>query len=460
MTIEESPVSLNRSPGPTYREILDADRVKPAAHFYEERPFHEGSGGIPTQRYTSREFHELEKKYMWRTTWQVACREEHIPEVGDTFVYEICDMSFLIVRSAPDEIRAFWNFCRHRGRQLMSRSTWTPVLRCPFHSFTWNLDGTLAYLPTEWDFPHVDRAATALLPADVGRWGGFVFINPTPGGESLEDYMGEMIEHTAPWHFETRFVEAHVAKIFNANWKIVEEAFMESFHVAATHPQQMVRLGDVNTQYDCYENFSRALHPSGVPSPLLKWAPTEQEMLDNMLDIREGEESIIVLPEGETLRSFAAIVGRDQLRPAIGDEAETVSDAELIDAMEYTILPNFHPWAAYQRAVYRFMPYGDDHERSVMEVMLISPYSGDRPKPAEKILLGPDESWTTPGVLGITGRILDQDSTNIAAVQRGLQASPPAELQLTLYQESRIRHFHKWLIDRIEAGRKRATNFA
>ena len=230
---------------------------------------------------------------------------------------------------------------------------------------------------------------------------------------------------------------------------------MESFHVAATHPQQMVRLGDVNTKYDCYENFSRALHPSGVPSPLLRWAPSEQEMLDNMLDIREGEESIIKLPEGETLRSFAAIVGRDQLRPAVGDEADLVSDAELIDAMEYTLLPNFHPWAAFQRAVYRFMPYGDDHERCVMDVMLISPFSGERPAPAKRILLGPDESWTTPGVLGITGRILDQDSTNISAVQSGLRSSPPAGLEMALYQESRIRHFHHWLSARIEEGRLR-----
>jgi hypothetical protein len=95
-----------------------------------------------------------------------------------------------------------------------------------------------------------------------------------------------------------------------------------------------------------------------------------------------------------------------------------------------------------------------------MEVMLISPFSGERPKPAERILLGPDESWTTPGVLGITGRILDQDSTNIAAVQRGLQSSPPADLQVTLYQESRIRHFHKWLVARIDAGRRRDPNSA
>ena len=113
MSMEETPVRLNRSPGPTYREILDTDRVKPPRHFYEEQPFYDGSDSIPVERYISREFHELEKRHMWRTTWQMACREEHIPEVGDTFVYENCDMSFLVVdgRARPGGFRGIASSC-------------------------------------------------------------------------------------------------------------------------------------------------------------------------------------------------------------------------------------------------------------------------------------------------------------------------------------------------------------
>ena len=453
--MQDVPVHLRRSPGPSFKSIAAQDAVLPAAHFFEEKPFFEGTQDIPVSRYTSREFFELEKEHVWRQVWQMACREEHVPVVGDTYVYDICDMSFVIVRSAENTIRAFWNVCNHRGRQLVSQPGRMKVLRCPFHGFSWNLDGSLAFVPTEWDFPHIEGDDFGLHEVQVDVWGGFVFIKPRPvdeGGETLTEYLGELVDHFAPWHMETRFIEAHVAKVFNANWKVVEEAFMESFHVAGTHPQQMVRLGDVNTQYDCYENFSRALHPSGTPSPLLNWVPTEQEMLESLLDVREGEEAPVQIPEGETLRSFAAQIGRAALRPAIGDEADAVSDAELIDAMEYTILPNFHPWASYQRAVYRFRPHGDSHEQAVMEVMLISPFEGERPAPAKCAWLGVDEPWTKPDVLGITGRILDQDSTNIAKLQVGLRSAPIAGLRMSSYQESRIRHFHAWLEKRIAAG--------
>ena len=452
MSSKDVTVHVRRSPGLTYQEILDGDAIKPAPHFYEERPFFEGAEPIAISRYTTREFFELEKEHVWRKVWQMACREEHIPNVGDTYVYDICDMSFVLVRSAPDTIQGFWNVCKHRGRQLIEEPKKVQYLRCPFHSFAWNLDGSLAYVPTEWDFPHIDREEFGLTEVRVDTWGGFVFINPSPTGETLAEYLGEMVEHYEPYHLETRFIEAHVAKVYNANWKVVEEAFMESFHVAATHPQQMVRLGDVNTKYDCYENFSRALHPSGTPSPLLNWAPTEQEMLESLLDVREGEVSPVQLPEGQTLRSFAAMVGREGLRGAIGDEADTVSDAELIDATEYAIMPNFHPWGSYQRAVYRFTPHGDNHEQAVMEVMLISPYEGERPAPAECVWLTAEESWTTPGMLGITGRILDQDSTNIAQVQLGMKSAPMKGLTMSLYQESRIRHMHAWIDKQISKG--------
>ena len=88
--------------------------------------------------YHSNELFELEKEHVWRQVWQMACREEHVPVVGDTYVYDICDMSFVIVRSDENTIRAFWYVCNHRGRQLVSQPGRMKVLRCPFHGFSWN----------------------------------------------------------------------------------------------------------------------------------------------------------------------------------------------------------------------------------------------------------------------------------------------------------------------------------
>ena len=86
----------------------------------------------------------------------MACREEEIPQVGDTLVYDIVDASLLIVRTAPDEIRAFHNSCLHRGTQLRAGPGHVAELRCPFHGFTWNLDGSFREMPCSWDFPHVE----------------------------------------------------------------------------------------------------------------------------------------------------------------------------------------------------------------------------------------------------------------------------------------------------------------
>ena len=442
MSAGEQTVRAARSPGPTYNDILATDTHTVPEHFMRESPGEFGTGQIPVARYTSRDYHELEKMHLWRKCWQAACREEHIPEVGDTHVYEICDMSFLVVRSAPDRIQAFWNVCRHRGRQLLSDPCRVEKLRCPFHGFAWNLDGSLAFVPTAWDFPQIERDKFGLPEVRVDLWAGFVFINPDPDAQPLQQYLGEIVDHFESWRLQDRFVEAHVAKIYDANWKLVQEAFVESLHVGATHPQQMVRLGDTNSRHDCYEHFNRSLHPSGVPSPLLDWQPTQQEMLESMLDVREGEVSPVQLPDGMSVREFAAKIGRESLRPALGDAADDLCDAELVDAMSYAVFPNFHPWASYQRVVYRFRPYGDDHQKSVMEVMLLSPFIGERPAPATCVWVGADESWTEPGVLGITGRILDQDSFNIPKVQAGLRSSAIDGLTVAVYQESRIRHMH------------------
>ena len=86
----------------------------------------------------------------------MACREEDIPDVGDTTVYSIAHLSILIVRSAPDSIKAFYNACLHRGRLLREEDGHASELRCPFHGYCWNLDGSLKQIPAEWDFPHVD----------------------------------------------------------------------------------------------------------------------------------------------------------------------------------------------------------------------------------------------------------------------------------------------------------------
>ena len=147
---------MPKSPGLSYQQLLDADTRAVPAILRENRPRHLGSHDIPVERYTSRAFHELEVEKLWKRVWQMACREEDLPAVGDHVVYEIANLSVLVVRAAPDSIHAFHNVCLHRGRLLKERDGNAREIRCAFHGFTWSLDGKLARVPCEWDFPHVE----------------------------------------------------------------------------------------------------------------------------------------------------------------------------------------------------------------------------------------------------------------------------------------------------------------
>ena len=135
-------------------------------------------------------------------------------------------------------------------------------------------------------------------------------------------------------------------------------------------------MGDVNGQYDCYEHFSRSMNASGIPSPILRWQPIEPRTCSTRCSIAGWtSRPQIEIPEGMTFREFSGQLSRESLRPIIGDRADQLSDAELVDSIDYSVFPNFHPWAAYQRLVYRFRPNGDDHESCIMDVYILSPFT-------------------------------------------------------------------------------------
>ena len=164
-----------RSPGISYQALLDADTHPVPDVLRLESPRYLGNADIPIERYISHEWHRKEVERLWKRVWQFACREEHIPTVGDFIVYDIADLSFVVVRTA-EGIKAYPNACLHRGRRLKDHDGHCAELRCPFHSFTWSLEGQLVHVPAKWDFPHVDeRADEFQLPeCKVGTWAGFV----------------------------------------------------------------------------------------------------------------------------------------------------------------------------------------------------------------------------------------------------------------------------------------------
>src|SRR5262249_53977053 len=132
-----------RSPGPSYADLLDADTHDVPAFLRRTGRSDFGVADIPIRFYLDRDVLALEKQRIWRHVWQFACREERLREVGDVEVYEVADLSILLVRGADRVIRGFWNACLHRGRRLRDGAGAASELQCQFHGFCWDLEGTL-----------------------------------------------------------------------------------------------------------------------------------------------------------------------------------------------------------------------------------------------------------------------------------------------------------------------------
>lgn len=437
-----------REARPSVQEMLDRERHPVPEILREQRPRAVDLDHVDTDVFTSRAWHDLEIERMWDRVWQMACREEEIPNVGDHVLYEIGPHSLIVVRCGPDEIRALHNSCLHRGTQLRTQGGTASALKCPFHGWTWNLDGSLREIPSRWDFPHVDDERCRLPEARVGRWGGFVFVNLDSSCAPLEEYLAPIPDHFAPYAFEKRVQVAHVQKTIRANWKVVVAAFIESYHVRATHPQIMPYLADTNTQYDVYgDHTDRMISMMLVPSPHVAAATSEQDTLDAMI----GAGSLQV-PEGRTARETLGDLMRTA-QAASDPAAAQATDSELMDAIEYFAFPNFCPWAGFQRnIIYRFLPAGDDPETSIMEIRVLAAVpEGESQAPATLRRLGPDDDFTGVEELGGLCPIFNQDMGNLPRVQRGLRASRTGRITLARSQESRIRHLHQTL-DRYVEG--------
>jgi len=386
-----------------------------------------GPKRISTDRYWKKEFHDLEIEKIWKKTWQMACREDEIPNAGDYYVYEVAHLSYLVVRQADGSVKAHQNICLHRGRLLKDCSgRGEKEFRCPYHGWAWNLDGSLKEITTEWDFPGVRNDVAQLPPVKAETWQGFVFINPDPDAEPLREFLGPvMMAHYEPYGFEHRYIQANVSKQIRANWKVVMEAFMEAYHVIATHPHQMLVSGDLsNTHYDVFGNWGRAAQFPSPGSPQRGMMMTKEEALAHYRAAADGQKALIGALTGEDLSNWA--------------------DAVLNGTGFNDLFPNLHPWGGWMRICFRFRPLGDDPEESVMDIYLLAPWPKDKPRPApaKHRKLGFDDPWTAAPELLSLSKITDQDVFNVPSVQRGLKAKAPAYIWFSGYQEQKIRNFH------------------
>jgi phenylpropionate dioxygenase-like ring-hydroxylating dioxygenase large terminal subunit len=245
---------------------------------------------IPAQRYYDPEFFHLENERFWPHVWQMACRLEEIPEIGDWVEYENLGQSVIVVRT-NDGIKAYHNACRHRGVKLANRAGNCTArgFSCPFHGWRWNMDGENTFVFGRQIFREEDlqEADLKLVKCRVETWGGCAFINYDDDAPPLLDTLGD-----APARLDSRRkgelkVEWWYSAIMPTNWKLAMEAFMEGYHVMATHPQ----LHEVTSA-------ERRMYGADAPDRPA-WPPTAsgREYLDvaveHMVKLHEGMGGMI-----------------------------------------------------------------------------------------------------------------------------------------------------------------------
>jgi nitrite reductase/ring-hydroxylating ferredoxin subunit len=433
MTKENSQPGEARASGASVADTLASDsRGAPPPLLQQQYQFL-GDSDIPCSRYTSRAF------------------ADHIPDVGDNYVYNIGPYSVIVVRSAQDRIQAFVNSCTHRGTRLLGAEGvgFSPRITCPFHGWSWSVEGKLESLPARWDFPHVGDDSHDLQAVKCETWGGFVFINLDTDALPLAEYLDVMPQHFQHYPLERRRVRLHVQKILPANWKAAQEAFMEAYHNFETHDAP----NGANAQYDIFGSYvSRFIHNIGNYSaesladyPGNKWRDpplTENQLLQSLSVFGLEQEEV---PEGETARSVAAEDLRRLIGKALGVDLSSVSDTLMLDSIEYHLFPNmfFFPGITVPMA-YRFRPNGDDIDSSIFDLMVLEPLpeGAEHPEPPEPFKLSVEQSYTEVEALSWLAPVYDEDTGNLDLQQQGLKASRKPGITLGNYQEARIRRVH------------------
>ncbi|MCX2976776.1 aromatic ring-hydroxylating oxygenase subunit alpha [Candidatus Marimicrobium litorale] len=440
-----------RASGPSVLDTLSADSIAPPDPLLDSQYEFLGDGDIPFERYTSESYRQREVRELWSRSWQWACREEHLPDVGDTYTYDIGPYSVIVVRSKPDTIQAFLNSCTHRGTRILGGqgSGYGAAFTCPFHGWSWELDGSIRNIPGRWDFPHVCNETHDLQAVNCQLWGGFVFINLDLDAKPLASYLDILPQHFQHFPLERRRIKVHVQKTLPANWKAAQEAFMEAYHNFETHDSP----NGGNTQYDVFGKYvSRFIHNIGNYSPESlqdypgdKWrrpALTEDEQLAflSVFNLEYG-----AVPEGGSAREIAAQKLRDYFGESLGIDFSEVSECLMLDSIEYHLFPNMFFFAGINvPMVYRFRPNGEDVESSIFDLFILEPLSEGEPhpEPPEPHFLDVEQSYTEVKELGWLAPVYDEDTGNLDLQQKGFKTSRKTGLTLGNYQEARIRRVH------------------
>jgi phenylpropionate dioxygenase-like ring-hydroxylating dioxygenase large terminal subunit len=396
-----------------------------------------GNELIPKDRYISAEFMQREWEGIWSKVWLLGCREDQIAAVGDYICTNIGRESVLLVRQENGGIRAFYNVCMHRGNRLADEGAGhAEVFQCSYHNWQYNLDGRFKEIPDLHTFPQGAPPCSGLREIPCDTWASFVWFSLNEEVEPLREYLGEVVDHLEPYHFERMSMTRWVTAVWNCNWKASVDAFSESYHTAQTHPQLLWYLDDYNVQIDLYDKHSRYLIPFGVLSPRVDSAPEIPPPLKVLLKNAGIDPAAYDGSVNDIRRAVQKHMRAHQ--DALGKDYSDLNDDQLTDDYNYLVFPNvtFNTHAD-DLMLFRNRPHPTDPNKMLFDIWMFElvPAGEERPKL-------PKHDFREEGSSRSLGLVIDQDASNLASVQAGMNSAAYPGLWLSA-QELRIRHFHK-----------------
>lgn len=418
---------------------------------------------VPAADYTAG-FHRLEMERMWPKTWQAACRLEEIPHAGDYVNYEIGTESILVVRTASGGINAFYNVCPHRGRRLRDDERGSlKAIYCGYHAWTFDLDGNCTDIPEAEDWagcPAATKADFSLTRVQCDTWAGWVWINMDPQAPSLMEYLAPLPERLDAFEWENCRIRSHQTLILPVNWKVALEAFVEPYHVVATHPQllkwghgrahgteEYLVPGHRHAGHDGTRNyqFSEDDHFQDPREYMATTIANTYHTLHGLYHedgLRAAERLMDEIPEGASLAEVSNRyweMRREEMLKSGAPYPEKLT-RDHVRNIEWLMFPNSSVLTSVEGAFwYRSRPNGDDPNSCIFQVIVLGRYApGKEPK---------FEYERYDNLADFKGRnpILEQDFSNLLAVQKGLKSRGFKAARPNPLQETQVGNFHRVL---------------
>ena len=203
---------------------------------------------LPASWYSDPEVLRLEQERIFGRCWQYAGSLSQLAEPGSYFTCRAGATPIVLVRTRDGDLRGFVHVCRHRGHEIAEGCGRRETLQCPYHAWTYDLDGSLRAAPRSEREAGFDRADWSLRPVLVDTWGPLVFVNPDLGAAPLQETLGELPQEMSERGLDPSGLEYRGRSrdwVINANWKLVVENFLECYHCPVAH-KTFSRLVDVD----------------------------------------------------------------------------------------------------------------------------------------------------------------------------------------------------------------------